>query len=43
MAVLVDAKDQPARRFYLRYRFIPFPESPNRLCIPMMTIGDLFR
>jgi len=43
MAVLVDAKDEAARRFYLRYRFIPFPESPNRLFIPIMTIGDLFR
>lgn len=41
-AVVVDAKEG-ARDFYLRYEFIPFPASPNRLFLPMRTIEQLFR
>lgn len=34
-AVIVDAKDEDARRFYERYDFRRFPESPFRLFLPM--------
>ena len=42
VAVVVDAKDQVARNFYVRYGFIQFPESSNRLFLPMKTIAQLF-
>ncbi len=31
LAVIVDAKDDRASRFYSDYGFVPFPESPNRV------------
>jgi GNAT superfamily N-acetyltransferase len=40
-AVVVDAKDDSARSFYLRYGFLPFPERPARLFIPMGSIAGL--
>ncbi|PWU18246.1 MAG: GNAT family N-acetyltransferase [Verrucomicrobia bacterium] len=40
-AVVVDAKDQSARGFYLKFGFLPFPESPNRLLLPMQTISAM--
>ena len=40
-AVVVDAKDEEARKFYLRYGFLPFPSQPNRLLYPMKTIKKL--
>ena len=42
MAVVVDTLEERARRFYLNYDFIPFPDSPNRLFLPMKTIAKLF-
>jgi GNAT superfamily N-acetyltransferase len=42
-AVVVDAIDQNAISFYKNYDFLPFPDNPNRLFLPMKTIGDLFR
>lgn len=42
MAVVVDAKDDAARSFYRHYGFIPFPETPYRLFLPMDTIEKLF-
>lgn len=42
LAVVVDAKDDRARAFYLRYGFIAFPDHPQRLFIPMQTLEDLF-
>jgi predicted GNAT family N-acyltransferase len=39
--VVVDAK-QGARNFYLKYDFMPFPERPARLFLPMRTIEKLF-
>jgi predicted GNAT family N-acyltransferase len=39
--VVVDAK-QGARNFYLKRDFMPFPEQPNRLFLPMKTIEKLF-
>ena len=41
-AVVVDAKDEPARKFYLHYNFIPLSSQPNRLFCPMKTIEELF-
>jgi len=42
-AVVVDAKDERARQFYLAYGFIEFPGHPNRLFLPMQTLEQLFR
>jgi ribosomal protein S18 acetylase RimI-like enzyme len=39
--VVVDAKDERARGFYLRHDFIPLPTQPNRLFYPMKTIEKL--
>ena len=40
--VVVDAKDERARGFYLRHDFMPLPTHPNRLFYPMRTIEKLF-
>lgn len=40
--VVVDAKDDRARRFYLRHGFIPLRNAPNRLIYPVKTIAKLF-
>lgn len=40
-AVVVDAKDDDARRFYERYDFLSLPDSPQRLFLPMRTIAVL--
>jgi predicted GNAT family N-acyltransferase len=42
-AVIVDAKDEAAKRFYEHFEFIPLPDTPRRLFLPMRTIGNLFR
>ncbi len=42
-AVVVDAKDETARRFYERESFLPFPDQPLRLFRPMFDIRELFR
>ncbi len=42
VAVVVDAKDDHAYRFYSGFGFIPFPETRNRLFIRMETIEQLF-
>jgi GNAT superfamily N-acetyltransferase len=41
-AVIVDAKDESARRFYERESFLPFPDQPLRLFRPMADIRRLF-
>jgi GNAT superfamily N-acetyltransferase len=41
VAVLVDAKDENARRFYRDFGFLSFPEESKRLFIPMQTIAQL--
>jgi predicted GNAT family N-acyltransferase len=41
--VVVDAKDDLAREFYLHHDFIPLPSQPNRLFYPVKTIEKLFR
>jgi len=42
VAVVVDAVDANAIRFYKHFDFMPFPERPNRLFLPMETIAALF-
>lgn len=41
-AVVVDAKDDAARRFYERESFLPFPDQHLRLFRPMTDIAKLF-
>jgi GNAT superfamily N-acetyltransferase len=40
--VVVDAKDENARNFYLHHDFIPLPTQPNRLFYPVKAIEKLF-
>ena len=42
-AVIVDAKGDAAQAFYERYGFIPLPQAPRRLFLPLATIALLFR
>jgi GNAT superfamily N-acetyltransferase len=41
-AVVVDAKDEAARRFYERESFLPFPDEPMKLFRPTTDIRRLF-
>jgi predicted GNAT family N-acyltransferase len=41
VAVIVDAKDEKARRFYSAFGFLSFPDSVDRLFIPMKTVAEL--
>ncbi|MGH7103011.1 MAG: GNAT family N-acetyltransferase [Acetobacteraceae bacterium] len=41
-AVIVDAKDENARRFYERESFLPLPDQPMKLFRPMADIRQLF-
>jgi GNAT superfamily N-acetyltransferase len=38
----VDAKDETAKKFYLRYGFIALPDDPFELYIPMETLQAAF-
>jgi predicted GNAT family N-acyltransferase len=40
--IVVDAKDENARSFYLHHDFIPLPAQPNRLFYPVKEIEKLF-
>jgi GNAT superfamily N-acetyltransferase len=40
-AIIVDAKDEAARRFYERESFLPLPEQPLKLFRPMTDIAKL--
>ena len=42
LAVVVDAKDDEAWRFYGRYGFLSFPDERKRLYLPMKTVEKLF-
>jgi len=42
VAVVVDAIDDNARAFYMRYGFIDIPNHPKRLFLPMKTVAQLF-
>ena len=41
LAVVVDAIDESAIKFYQHYEFIPFPNHPDRLYLPMDTLKQL--
>ena len=41
-AVVVDAKDENASVFYKRFGFVEFPNTPNRLFLPLRSIEELF-
>ena len=41
-ALIVDAKDEAAHKFYERYDFLALPGIPDRLFLPMKTIEKLF-
>jgi len=41
-AVVVDAKGESARRFYLLYDFIPLPLEQNKLYLPVKKIAKQF-
>ena len=43
VAVVVDAIDEQAARFYRHFNFIPLPDRPDRLFLPIKTIATLFR
>lgn len=40
-AVVVDARDESASRFYMRYGFQPLEHSHRRLFIPMATVAKI--
>jgi len=40
--VIVEAKDESAKRFYLRESFLPLPDQPLKLFRPMADIARLF-
>ena len=42
-AVITDARDDDAQRFYEKYDFQPFEGIPPRLFLPMATVKRLFR
>ncbi len=42
VAVLVNAIDTEAVRFYRHHEFIPFPNTPDTLFIPIATIAKLY-
>ena len=42
MAVIVDAKDQSAERFYKHFDFLPCQRAPLRLFLPMHQVARLF-
>lgn len=37
-AMTVDAKDEPALRFYVHHGFIPLPDSPTSLFLPLAAV-----
>lgn len=41
-AIVVDAKNESARRFYLQFDFIPLPLQRNRLFFPVKKIAEQF-
>lgn len=43
LAVVVEALSEEARRFYLKYGFVPFIQSSMKLYLPMKSIEALFR
>jgi hypothetical protein len=42
VAVIVDAKDENAHRFYMEFGFLAFADTAKRLFLPMQTVEKLF-
>lgn len=42
LAVVVEADNERASKWYRGYGFMPFPDHPNKLFLPMKTIQQLF-
>ena len=42
-AVLVKAKDESAKSFYMKYGFIPFEKEPFHLFLPVKTILSAYK
>lgn len=42
-AVVVDATNEPAKAFYLKYGFTALPEQPLTLFLPIATVEKMFR
>jgi len=42
VAVIVDAGDENAHRFYWEFGFLAFAETAGRLFLPMQRVGGLF-
>ncbi len=42
VAVLIDAKDEKAKRFYARYEFESLPDQARTLWLPMAGVAKLF-
>lgn len=42
VAMLIEAKDEKAKRFYARYEFESPPDQPLTLWLPMSGVGKLF-
>ncbi len=42
LEVIVDVKDENARRFYSQYGFLSFPDARDRMYLPMKTVEKLF-
>lgn len=42
-AVVVDALDEAAWRFYAHFDFLPFPDRRDRLFLPMTIVARLFK
>lgn len=43
LLLIVDAKDEESKGFYVKYGFTPFPENQLRLFLPMRTIEEFMR
>jgi GNAT superfamily N-acetyltransferase len=41
LAVVADPKDDAARRFYVKFGFLPLSAAPCRLFLPMKTVEEL--
>jgi len=41
-AILVDAKGERAEQFYRHFGFLPLPDTPQRLVMPVKTAANLF-
>ena len=43
LGLFVDAKDDAARTYYERFGFLPLPDNPLQLFLPLSTIQEALR